>query len=113
MDARERVAQLEALLADDPADRDLYFLLGKALLDAGRHDEAAVRLAEAVRLNPEHAPIRRFWGEALRDAGRIEEAAAVWSEGIAVAERMGEIQSGKEMRALLKRLERAGGTGEH
>lgn len=106
MDAEERVAELEALIAEDPGDRDLHFFLGKALLDAGRAREAAARLGEAVRLNPDHAPIRRFWGEALRDAGDAAGAAAAWREGMLVAERTGEIQSGREMAALLRRMER-------
>lgn len=109
MQAGERVKQLQELLADDPDDPDLYFLLGKALLDAGRADEAAARLDEAARRNPDHAAIRRFLGEALRDAGRSGEARSAWREGIEVSERTGDLQAGKEMHALMRKLEKAGG----
>lgn len=108
MDAEERIAQLKELLEDDPEDADLYFLLGKALLDGGRAAEAAERLAEAATRNPDHAAIRRFQGEALRDAGSPEEAAGAWREGIAIAERTGDLQAGKEMKALMKKLEKKG-----
>jgi len=106
MDAEERIAQLKELLEDDPEDADLYLLLGKALLDAKQPQEAAERLAEAAARNQDHAAIRRFWGEALRDAGSTTEALRVWREGTAIAERTGDLQAGKEMNALLKKLER-------
>jgi cytochrome c-type biogenesis protein CcmH/NrfG len=106
VDVGERIAELEALLRDDPEDRDLYFLLGKALLDGGRADEAVERLREAVRRNPGHAAIRRFWGQALRDSGDRQGAAQAWREGIEVAERTGDLQAGKEMRALLAKMDR-------
>ncbi len=63
---QNRIQQLEELLKADPGDVDLPFLLGKALLDAGRFEEAAARLEQAVRANPALAAIRRRWGEALR-----------------------------------------------
>jgi cytochrome c-type biogenesis protein CcmH/NrfG len=109
MDVEARIEQLETLIAEDPEDADLYFLLGKALLDGKRPGDAAERLTEAVRRNPDHAAIRRFLGEALRDTGQRDEALARWREGIALAERTGDLQAGKEMAALLKKLERGGG----
>jgi cytochrome c-type biogenesis protein CcmH/NrfG len=109
MDPAEKVRQLEELLQSDPGDADLHFLLGKALLDSGRAGEAAARLEEAARLNPELAAIRRFWGEALRDSGNIERAREVWSDGIALSEKTGDLQAGKEMRALMKKRMKAEG----
>lgn len=106
MDAEERIAQLKELLEDDPEDADLYFLLGKALLDGKRAAEAAERLAEAAARNPDHAAIRRFWGEALRDSGDAGQAVRVWREGIDIAERTGDLQAGREMNALLRKLEK-------
>ncbi len=100
----DKIKTLEVLIAEDPQDRDLPFLLGKALLDAHRHGEAAERLAEAARRNPDLPAIWRFWGEALRGAGHIEGARRIWTDGIAVSERTGELQAGKEMKVFLKRL---------
>jgi cytochrome c-type biogenesis protein CcmH/NrfG len=108
MNAGDRIEQLEGLLRDDPEDRDLYFLLGKALLDAGRPAEAVMRLEEAVRRHPDHAAIYRFWGQALRDGGDLSGSASVWRKGIALAERTGDLQAGKEMTALLGKLKRGG-----
>src|SRR5438045_789718 len=100
MDLMEKIRTLEGLIASDPQDRDLPFLLGKALLDAKRFAESAARLREAAALNPDLAAIWRFWGEALHGLGDFEGARRAWTEGIEVAERTGELQAGKEMRAL-------------
>lgn len=99
----DRIGALRELEAADPDDPDLPFMLGKALLDAGLAEAAAAKLERACAMNPDLAAVWRFRGEALRDAGRLPEAAAVWREGIAISERTGDLQAGKEMRALLKK----------
>lgn len=102
----DRIAQLEALLLADPYDADLPFLLGRELMKAGRHAEAAARLERAAGMNPRLAAIRRFWGEALRASGDAELAWRVWEEGIALSAETGDLQAGKEIRALLRQTER-------
>ncbi len=104
----DKIKQLEELIEIDPGDDDLPFLLGKALLDAGRYEESAARLAEASRRLPDLAAVWRWWGQALRDRGEPGEARRVWTEGIALAEKTGDLQAGKEMKVFLKRL---GGEG--
>lgn len=103
--SEEKIKQLESLIEIDPRDDDLPFLLGKALFDVRRFDEAVDRLASAAQRNPRLAAVRRFWGEALREAGRPEDAMRAWNEGIALSEQTGDLQAGKEMKVLLKRLE--------
>lgn len=100
----ERIRSLEELITGSPDDPDLYFMLGKALLDAGRATEAAERLEQASELNPDLPAIWRFWGEALRDSGDTVAARQVWTEGIVIADRTGELQAGKEMSVLMKKL---------
>jgi hypothetical protein len=48
----------------------------------------------------------RHLGDALEKLGRFEEAAATWTRGRRIAEATGDLQAGKEMSALLRRLER-------
>jgi len=99
----EKIRTLEQLIAADPNDPDLPFLLGKALLDAKQFEASAARLDQAANLNPNLAAIWRFWGEALLGAGDPEAARTIWTDGIAVAERTGELQAGKEMNVLRRR----------
>lgn len=105
----ERIKQLEELIELDPHDADLPFMLGKALLDAGKFEPAADRLESAAKMNPRLAAVWRHWGDALRKAGRRDDAIRVWTEGIALSEETRDLQAGKEMRVFLKRLEKSGG----
>ena len=107
--SEEKIKQLEELIELDPRDADLPFMLGKALLDAGKFEQAADRLETAAQMNPRLAAVWRQWGEALRKAGRREDAMRVWTEGIALSEETRDLQAGKEMKVFLKRLEKSGG----
>jgi lipoprotein NlpI len=60
----KRLGQQPAVLA----------MLGAALTDVGRHEEARNRLKAAVRAAPDHVDIRRRHASAARFAGRIDEA---------------------------------------
>ncbi len=59
-----------------------------------------------MRAQPDYAAAWRQWGGALEAAGRLDEAAGAWRTGVDVANRTGDLQTGKEMTALLRRLER-------
>lgn len=104
MDAAERLAQLERLAAAAPDDHLTLFLLGRELLRAGRPDDAAAALARCRDLAPDYTAAWRFLGDALRAAGRHDDARDAYARGIEVSERTGDLQTGREMRALLARL---------
>lgn len=99
-----RIAQLEALRAREPDDLVVRFGLAGAYLAVGRFDEAAAEAREALRLKADYSAAFVVLGRALIGAGRIEEARAALSEGIPVADRLGDIMTMKEMRTLLRRL---------
>lgn len=101
-----RIAALRELTAADPADATAHFLLGRELWAAGDPVAAADAFADAARAQPDYAAAWRQWGGALEAAGRLGEAAAAWRAGVDVAKRTGDLQTGKEMAALLRRLER-------
>jgi tetratricopeptide (TPR) repeat protein len=108
-DPDERTARLDALRAlarAEPDDATTHFLLGRELFAARAFDEAAGAFAAAVRAEPNYTAAYRQWGGALEAAGRRDEAAAAWRTGIDVADRTQDLQTGKEMTALLKRLAR-------
>jgi hypothetical protein len=79
------VESLEALLATQGESALLRFSLGNACVDSAP--------TQAI----EH--LRRVVASGAR-----AEASAAYSQGIAVAERRGDIQAAKEMRVFLKRL---------
>jgi Tfp pilus assembly protein PilF len=52
------IARLEAALQQDPADRDLVYLVGAARKKAGRYDEAAELYRQALAADPQDAVAR-------------------------------------------------------
>jgi Flp pilus assembly protein TadD len=64
----------------DSDDPDYHFILGRALIEAGRLVEALAALRTAVRLHPEVAEYRLGLGHALWHAGRFAQAANAFSE---------------------------------
>lgn len=104
----ERIALLRALAAADPADATAHFLLGRELATLGQADEAAEAFALAIAANPDYTAAYRQLGNTLEALGRAEAAAETYRRGVEVAERTKDLQAGKEMRAFLKRMKRAG-----
>ena len=99
------IERLEALLATQGESALLRFSLGNACLESAP-GEAALHLKRAVALDAEYSAAWKLLGKALAASDDIEAAKAAYNEGIAVAEKRGDIQAAKEMRVFLKRLER-------
>jgi len=87
----------------------LRFSLGTALLANGAAAEAARELRRAVEFDPEYSAAWKLLGRALVEAGDPVQAQRAWSDGIAAAERAGDVQAQKEMRVFVKRLEKKPG----
>ena len=104
MTTEEKIAQLEALLADDEPDSLGLFMLGKMYLDVGRHADAAATLERCVALKPDYSAAYRFLGDAWRKAGDAARARSTYEKGIAVAEEKGDLQASKEMGVMLRKV---------
>ncbi|MEQ8821593.1 MAG: hypothetical protein RLY93_15265 [Sumerlaeia bacterium] len=100
----DRIAKLEALAEMEPDDALTHFLLGQERLRGGRFVQAAEALARCVELDPEYTAAYRFLGDAYRKAQDPASARAIYEKGVATAERTGDLQAGREMAALLKKL---------
>ncbi len=99
------VARLEALLATQGESALLRFSLGNACLEIAPA-QAVEHLKRAVALDPDYSAAWKLLGRALLANRDDNEAKAAYTQGIAVAERRGDMQAAKEMRVFLKRLER-------
>ena len=105
----DRIAEFKEvaeLMPDDPVVR---FGLAGAYLDAGKPENAADEYREAIRLKPDYSAAHRGLGRALERAGRTAEARVAYQQGLEVATRTGDLQTGKEIEVFLRRLEKAGG----
>ncbi len=100
----ERLRAIEQVVRDEPEDPLGHYLLGIEYRMLGRLDDAANALRRAIERDPDYTAAYRELGKALRDAGKREEAIDAFERGLAVAERTRDLQTGKEMAVLLKRL---------
>ena len=101
------LASFERMLAAGKDSALLRFSLGNEHMKAGNHAVAVEHLRRAVVLDAGYTAAWKLLGRALVDAGQPGEALAAYREGIAVADRKGDKQAGKEMRVFAKRIENA------
>jgi cytochrome c-type biogenesis protein CcmH/NrfG len=101
-----QAARVRELLEEDPADAMLWFDLGCTLLKLGRAGDAVEPLAKATRIDPEHTAAHRDLGRALLESGNPSEAARIFAHAIALAEKAGDHQTGRQIHVLLKRAEK-------
>jgi tetratricopeptide (TPR) repeat protein len=71
---REAVAIYETLLRDAPHDADLMQLLGTALAQLGRYEDAVLLLAGSLEVQPDRPTVHVNLAQALRAVGREQEA---------------------------------------
>ncbi|MDK2972206.1 MAG: hypothetical protein PWP23_1961 [Candidatus Sumerlaeota bacterium] len=107
MNHEQKIEQLEKLLAIESEANDplTHFLLGREYLEAERPADAVGAFERCIALNPHYTAAYRFLGDSHRAFGANAHAREAYEIGIGVASETGDMQAGKEMQALLRRLE--------
>lgn len=100
------VQQLEAMLAKGRDSSLLRFSMGKCYLDLADYPQAITHLAASVAQDPGYSAAWKLLGKAHLEAGDLDAAQLAWEDGMAAAEKKGDVQAGKEMAVFLKRLEK-------
>ncbi len=103
----QRVGALRSFLKREPDDATAWYGLGRALLDLKRPGEAADAFRRALAAKPDYTAAQRDLGQSLLAVGESAAAAEAFRAGIALAERTGDLQTGREMAVFLRRAERA------
>jgi hypothetical protein len=101
------MAQIEALLADDPDDAFLRYGLAMEHASAGDDAECVAVLRDLIgrtAANP-YVPAFLQCGQALARLDRNEEACEVLRAGVAAARKAGDAHAEGEMQGLLTSLE--------
>ena len=101
----DRTDSLEALLARGPDSAMLRFTLATAYFDRGELERASLHAEAALALDGEYSAAWKLLGKIQAARGEPHAAATTYRQGIAVAERRGDLQAAKEMRVFLGRLE--------
>lgn len=104
----DMIERLEAMLAQGQDSAMLRFGLGQAYLEKDPA-EAARHLREAITFDPDYSAAWKMLGRALDAAADTSGAVGAFEQGIAAAERKGDVQAAKEMQVFLKRINKRGG----
>jgi tetratricopeptide (TPR) repeat protein len=107
-DALERIGMFEEVLEIDPDDPLATFGMGSAYMQLQDYGKAAPFLERATKLQKDYSVAFLNWGKCLEFLGQTESAAAAFRQGIAAANRKGDLMPMREMERRLKALETAG-----
>jgi len=105
--ATPRMAQIEAMLADDPDDHELRYFLAMEHASAGDDAGCVTVLRDVIARSAAKPYVPAFLqaGQALVRLDKIEEACAVLRHGIDAATKAGDAHAQGEMQGLLASIE--------
>lgn len=98
-----RMTQIEALLADDPADPFLRYGLAMEYVSVGDDATAADQLLR-LTADTDYVPAFLQAGQVLNRLNRVAEASEALRRGIALAKQQGNAHAEGEMSTLLATL---------
>jgi uncharacterized protein HemY len=104
MSKSPRMSQIEAMLAADPDDAMLAYMLGMEHVSAA-DDATAVAIFEALIARQPYVPAFHMAGQALNRLGKTEASAVMLRAGIIEARRIGDFHALGEMEGLLATIE--------
>jgi cytochrome c-type biogenesis protein CcmH/NrfG len=105
MTARTRRQQIEQMLADEPNDAELRYMLAMEYASEGDDAGAVACFQELIAAVPEYPPAYHQAGRALQRLNRPDEARAILKQGIPIALKKGDQHAAGEMQELLEYLE--------
>jgi len=99
-----RKEKLEAMLADDPGDQTLRYMLAMELQKAAEHDRSLDLLKQLMDDETPYVPAFLMAGQQLAGLQRTGEAADVYKSGIQQAQQQSDDHAVGEMRQFLAEL---------
>ncbi len=104
MDPQQRIDNFRKMAQDDPDNELGHFSLGKALLDAGQHDEAVTALQRVLEIKSSFSKAYQHLGEAYTALGQQEQAIDTLTAGYTVAAERGDVMPRDAMANMLREL---------
>ena len=92
-----RREKIEAMLADDPQDQMLLYMLALELEKEGDHERSLPILDQLMSCETPHVPAFLMAGQQLAKLGRVDEAKEIYTKGIDEAKRQGNEHAAGEM----------------
>ena len=93
----DRLEKLRNMLADDPADQMLRYMLAMELDKTGDSDQSLDMLTSLMNDDAPHVPAFLMAGQQLARLGRVDEANSTYLRGIEEAQRQGNDHAAAEM----------------
>ena len=100
-----RIETLKQMLAQDPKDGTLHYMLGNEYFKGQMYDEAVAAFRQYLRLSDDEGAVYRLMAQSLEGLGRVEEARQAYRDGLAAATRHGHQPMVEEYTQALKDLE--------
>lgn len=99
-----RIEQFRLMTEEDPQNELGHFSLGSALMDAGRHQEAAQAFQRVLALNGQNSKAYQLLGTAQKACGHTDLAIQTLRNGCIIAHKRGDLMPLKAMGDLLRSL---------
>jgi Flp pilus assembly protein TadD len=100
-----RKEQLEAMLAEEPNDPLLRYMLAMEHVSAGATEQAVAVFRELLDRSPDYVPAYMQLGQALVRLGRPDEARSNWQRGVEKARQQRDDHAAGEMQGMIDMLE--------
>ncbi len=101
---KEKIERLEKLIEMDPEDATGLFMLGKLYIDDQNYQKAAEALEKCISVKPDYSAAWKLCGDSYRKVDNMDKAKEIYQQGIEVADERGDLQTVREMKALLKAI---------
>ena len=108
MSAGSRREKVEAMLANDPQDTMLRYMLAMELDKAEEHERSLELFDGLMADEPPHVPAFLMAGQQLLKLNRLDEARTALRTGISAARTQGDSHAAGEMAEFLTQLGNAG-----
>lgn len=99
----------EARIAAGADSALIRFTLGRICAEEGDASAAISNLSRAVELDPDYSAAWALLGKVHANTDHRDEASTAYRTGIEVAERKGDLHTARQMKVLLKKLEKSAG----
>lgn len=99
--ASNRLAVLQSMVDQNPADTFARYGLAMEHANSGNLEEAVGQFQELLRQNESYAAAYYHAGQVLEKMGRADEARRMYEKGIEVTTRSGDMKTRNELQAAL------------
>lgn len=100
----DRIAMLNEILAQDPANTLARYGLAMEYSNSGKFDQALQEFSKLISTSPDYAAGYFMAAQTLVKAGKAQDARKMLQDGIAAAQRTRDPHAESEMQAMLAEL---------